>query len=1010
MTHKIFTLRRLGSIFLLLFVFNFSFTLSQSVVSSPSEIKSPFAMSVSVPLRDLPPDTSPIKSAWSDGIIPVRQTTTNQIFGYTEDGVLQNYIGQFNPSEISANFDGVGAQGFAPPDPSGDVGPNHYVQMVNVRYQVWNKSGVSLLGPLNINTIWNGLPGPWSGSNDGDPIVLYDETADRWLLTQFALPNYPNAPFYQMIAVSTTGDPTGSYYLYAYEFSSMPDYPKFGIWGDGYYMSANRFASGSGQYLGTLAAAFDRTSMLAGLPATMILFNNGTNTGSLLPSDCDGILPAPGTPNYFIEAYGTGGNNNLEVFQFHTDWATPGNSTFTGPTLIPVTSYTQPGSAPQLGTTQTLDMLSDRMMNRLQYRNFGDHQSMVACLSVNAGSGRAGMRWWELRNTGSGWGLYQEGTYAPIDNVYRWMGSIAMDANGNIALGYSASSTTIRPQIRYTGRLAGDPLGVMTITEGTIFAGNGSQTTGLSRWGDYSQMAVDPVNNSFWYTNEYIPSNGTFNWKTRIANFSFGPGCPVDYASNPFPSDGATSVSANVPQLTWQNGIGANNNELYFGTNPASLTLVQSGSLATSWNISSLPLDYNTNYYWYVVENGDTCSVSGPIWSFRTEPDPGINLSWSDNFDTYTSGLRLACQNPIDWTTWTLVPCSTVEDALITNVRSFSAPNSVVITQNNDLVHRFGDLTYGKYSISFQVYLATGKTGYFNTLSGFTGGAYEWAMECYFNAGGLGSLNAGGNGAASFTYPYNTWNFVELIVDIDNDLAEFKFNGNSIYNWAWSAGATGGGSQLQLAANDFFGATAQDQMYFDDYSIIDLNVVPVEFTSFTANALNNSVTLSWITATELNNSGFDIERKSSQNQFEKVGYVAGYGTTTEPKAYLFNDDNIVVGNYTYRLKQIDFDGSYEYSDEINVEVTGPAQYTLEQNYPNPFNPSTLIKYSVAQDGFVNVSIFNLLGEKVATLVNSNMKAGSYEINFNASQLSSGVYFYSIDAGDFKAVRKMLLMK
>ncbi len=188
------------------------------------------------------------------------------------------------------------------------------------------------------------------------------------------------------------------------------------------------------------------------------------------------------------------------------------------------------------------------------------------------------------------------------------------------------------------------------------------------------------------------------------------------------------------------------------------------------------------------------------------------------------------------------------------------------------------------------------------------------------------------------------------------------------------------------------------------------DIVPVELTAFTANVSGNSVNLIWNTATELNNSGFEIQRKSANSQFEQVGYVAGFGTTTEPRAYSFTDSKITVGNYTYRLKQVDYDGSYEYSNEINVDVNGPEQYSLDQNYPNPFNPSTLIKYSVAQDGFVNVSIFNLLGEKVATLVNSNMKAGSYELNFNASQLSSGVYFYSIEAGDFKAVRKMMLMK
>ncbi|MBE0538725.1 MAG: T9SS type A sorting domain-containing protein [Ignavibacterium sp.] len=188
------------------------------------------------------------------------------------------------------------------------------------------------------------------------------------------------------------------------------------------------------------------------------------------------------------------------------------------------------------------------------------------------------------------------------------------------------------------------------------------------------------------------------------------------------------------------------------------------------------------------------------------------------------------------------------------------------------------------------------------------------------------------------------------------------------------------------------------------------DIVPVELTSFAANVAGNSVNLNWNTATELNNNGFEVERKSANSQYSKIGFVAGFGTTTEPKAYSFTDNNVAVGNYSYRLKQVDFDGSSEYSNEINVDVTGPAQYSLEQNYPNPFNPSTLIKYSIAKDGFVNVSIFNLLGEKVATLVNNNVKAGSYEINFNASHLSSGVYFYSIEAGDFKAVRKMLLMK
>ena len=886
-------------------------------------VTQPIKMGISQPVRDLPLTSPNIIENWKDGIIPLRSPFKNEVIEVKEDGSLNNFNAPLGISSITQNFDGVDAKGMAPPDPSGDVGPNHYVQMVNVRTQIWDKNGNTLAGPFDNSNFWAGLVGPWSGSNDGDPIVLYDEIADRWLVSQFALPNYPNGPFYMLVAVSTTPDPTETYYQYAYMYPDMPDYPKFGVWSDGYYMSANVFASGTGNYLGTYATVFDRNTMLAGGVATMQSFSLPTTTWAFLPSDCDGALPPVGAPNYFLSTYdGIGGNTNLDVYQFHVDWAIPANSTFTGPLLLTTPLFSEPGAIPQLGTTNRLDNLADRPMNRLQYRNFGDHEAMVVCQTVNAGAGRAGIRWWELRKTSSDWSIYQEGTYALPDSLHRWMGSIAMDENGDIALGYSASSLTNYPDIRFTGRFASDPLGFMTIAETVIYAGEGSQTGTLTRWGDYTQMVADPTAlGTFWYTNEYIPRDGTFNWKTRIAAFNFEPSCPVGYPESPSPSDGSSDISINLAQLTWQNGVITNDNELYFGTDPTSLPLVQSGSLGTSWDISSLPLEYNTNYYWYVLENGDTCSVTGPIWSFKTEPDTGLNLSWADNFDIYTAGQMLACQNPVDWTTWSISPCSKTEDARVSDVQAYSPPNSFVVVQNNDVVHPLGDLTYGKYSISFRTYLATDRTGYFNTLSGFTGGAYEWAMECFFNSGGQGSLNAGGTGVASFTFPYNTWNLVELIVDIDNDLAEFKFNNTSIYSWPWSSGATGSGGQLQLAATDFFGATTLDQMYVDDYAIVDLHLVSVENTPLLAN-----------------------------------------------------------------------------------------DFVLYQNYPNPFNPSTLIKYSVAKEGFVNISVYNLLGEKVATLVNSFMKTGSYDISFNASSLSSGVYFYSINAGDFKAVKKMLLMK
>jgi hypothetical protein len=287
------------------------------------------------------------------------------------------------------------------------------------------------------------------------------------------------------------------------------------------------------------------------------------------------------------------------------------------------------------------------------------------------------------------------------------MGSIAINAAGHIALGYSVSSSSMYPAIAYTGRYSTDPAGQMTIPEEIIFAGSGSQS-GLSRWGDYTSMNVDPNGVNFWYVNQYQPSSGSFNWRTRIAN--------IDYT------------------------------------------------------------------------------------------------------------------------------------------------------------------------------------------------------------------------------------------------------------------------------------------------------IPVELVSFEANSIKDEVELSWRTATETNNQGFEIQRMDNTGEYEQAGYVAGFGTTSEPKSYSFIDSKLDAGNYTYRLKQIDFDGSFEYSSEVNVEVDLPLQYALEQNYPNPFNPSTNISYSIPEDGFVKLAVYNLLGEEVATLVNTFQKADRYEINFNASSLSSGVYVYKIQSPNYVASKKLVLMK
>jgi len=388
----------------------------------------------------------------------------------------------------------------------------------------------------------------------------------------------------------------------------------------------------------------------------------------------------------------------------------------------------------------------------------------------------------------------------------------------------------------------------------------------------------------------------------------------------------------------------------------------------------------------------------------------GQAVVFMDDFEAYTAGQQLACQNPVDWTTWSNLPCDPVEDGYVSSNYAYSGSNSVVTAMNNDMVHVFGPYTSGNWEVQWQMYLPTGASGYFNTLSIFAGATSEWGMQVFLNPGGSGTLDAGGATAASFTYPYDTWMLVQVKVNLDTDQAQFWMGGTMIYQWQWTLGALGQGGSLQLNANDFFGYVATDQMYFDDYKIIDL-IVPVELTSFTASTTNlGDVVLYWSTATETNNQMFEIERRTAESEYVRVGYVDGAGTTTEPRDYSYTDRTVGTGTYYYRLKQIDFDGSYEYFNEIEVDVNGPLTFDLAQNYPNPFNPSTKINYSVPEAGYVKLAVYNIVGEEVAVLVDGQQESGFYEASFDAKNLPSGTYIYKLQSGNNFEVKKMMLTK
>ena len=446
------------------------------------------------------------------------------------------------------SFEGIAnATGSAPPDTTGEVGPNHYVQSVNPDlFAIYSKSGNLLLGPIKIQTLWQGVGDSCELRGRGDPVIQYDNLAGRWVITQFAFGQGAGGqlqgPFVQCIAVSTTSDPTGNYFAYSFTLSqnTFPDFPKFGVWRDGYYMTAHLFNTANSQFAGLGVVAFEREAMLAGQPASFIPFSSNQQYFGMLPADVSGGGPAPvGAPNYLVvmqdDVFGHPADHIL-VYAFHADWLNPAASQITGPSTL----VTQPfdsnlcngdrNCVPQPGGATGLDPLAattagGNFLNYpLSYRKFRTHESLVFNHTIDAtGTDRAGIQWYELRNPANPF-ILQQGLYSP-DTHNRWMGSINQDAARNMALGFSVSSTTVFPSIGYTSRRNNDPLGTMAQGEVPLIVGGGAQT-GVNRWGDYSQMSIDPTDDcTFWYTNEYMETTSQTGWRTRIAAFKF-PSCP----------------------------------------------------------------------------------------------------------------------------------------------------------------------------------------------------------------------------------------------------------------------------------------------------------------------------------------------------------------------------------------------------------------------------------------------------------------------------------------------------
>ncbi|TQV72196.1 PKD domain-containing protein [Aliikangiella marina] len=487
--------------------------------------------------------TLPESLAWQPGDetknIPRRRTNPNfkppgplknPIIDKNDPLIVKQKVANLTPNQrvVEQSFDGEGFTGVNPPDPTGDVGLNYYIQSINGSggsiFSIYNKTnGARVAGPTNMDSLGSGN----CASGAGDPIILFDDMAQRWLMSEFS-----RSGNFLCVYISQTSDPvSGGWYAYSFQSPTFPDYPKYGVGVDAYYVGTNESSP--------TVYALNRSAMLNGQQANFVRLTGSSLSGfgfqMLTPVDHDGTTPMPaGTPGYFLrqrddEVHNSSANNPnedyIELWQFNANFSN-NNSSFTKVIDIPVAEFDSSlcglvsfSCFPQSGSSSRLDPLREVVMYRAQYRNFGSYETIVGNFVTDVnGNDRGGIRWFELRRSGGGsWALHQEGTYSP-DSKNRWMGSIAMDVDGNIALAYSWGSSSDFPGLRYTGRLATDSNGTMSQPE--VILVSASSSVSSNRYGDYSHMALDPVDGcTFWYTGEYGRSGG--QWGTYISSFKF---------------------------------------------------------------------------------------------------------------------------------------------------------------------------------------------------------------------------------------------------------------------------------------------------------------------------------------------------------------------------------------------------------------------------------------------------------------------------------------------------------
>jgi len=626
--------------------------------SSPTDIIEGTYVGKTIPLRDFATlQEDPTRTVAELRIVANGRRTNEQVnmdaLPLGQDPLRQDNFGDQYRFALEQNFIGASRSesGFVPPDPTGAVGPNHYVHAVNSLIKIFDKTGSLLVGPIALGTFLG------NGTNSGDPIVMYDQLADRFFVSQFG-----TATNSLVIGVSDSPDPTGAYNVYEFIFDGFPDYPHYTVWPNGYYLTANKIGGGPNRIYvmeRDVIIAGGASPQLVGFPLPGLVQNPST-IESPEPANLLGTTFPANVPGYitFLQDDGWSGVSvdHLKVWEVDVDWVTIGNSTISAPLEIPTTPFNSTfapfgqGDVAQPGTNQKIDMIGGVISYAANYRSFPTHNSWVITFNVDIDNqNTSGIRWIELRNDlTNDWSIFQEGTYAPADGHSRFMGSAAMDELGNIGMGFNIASETLPVGIKFTGRFDGDPLGVMTQAETEIVAGGGVQAFS-NRFGDYSHLSMDPNNLTFWHTAEYFSSINA--WRTRIASFSLSSNLANDVGVNDIttPEDGELTASETVEVVIRNFGLAPQTNiplELYLDGNlVASETFVGviNPNLAETYTFTQT-LDLSTPGQTYSIEAktvlaGDQLAVNDSFTKDVTNLLLGIDDFGLDTNDLIITSL-----------------------------------------------------------------------------------------------------------------------------------------------------------------------------------------------------------------------------------------------------------------------------------------------------------------------------------------------------------------------------------